>query len=1013
MPITALSQTVVRALGSSQVLTTPVSLVKELVENALDAHASSIVVEISSNTLDCIQVKDNGHGVAPEDREDVAKRYFTSKIRNMAELKELGGRYLGFRGEALASAAELAGGLEMVTRIDGEIAACRLFVGRTGQVLKQETTSHPIGTTVRVTKFLQNIPVRKEVALKNASRTLNEVKQLLRKYALARPTVRLSLKVDKGKSDKYNWIYAPGKHATVADAALNIFGTIESQQQHEVDILSSSDNENPFRFEAFLPRSSAESSLISNKGHFVSVDSRPVSCTKGTLKQVLTLYKEYVRLSALSGTTAATKIKDPLLCLNIVCPPASYDPNVEAAKDDVLFEDQTLLLNSVGRFFAGIYGPLKKDEPPVTSGKTKAARKTNAFELLLARRRPETDGIKDLPPLADIEVSAEQERDHPKRVNGGTGPEGLLDLSVAESTPNPEREQATDDGLFFEESSRSSETLPRWRSTMYDIDEDCFEEPVRDVRVGNNASDETINSTMMPERAPETQKGSTRPQVNSPPPSSISNSSPIKLSTPSSVLRPFQSPLVPSPGQQVEQPGQKLSITFPPTPSSSDRFSRAIPHTELLVQKQALNRARRTDSEAQSNGYTRSDPTIASNQSLRSDTTVSGGYALRGNQAIPSDGVSRSHHGEGFVSARSVPLNGAFLPSSITQRPVPVPTDQNARRRQRNIPAEPIPPVRDLTQTWLDIGSRGKANTRKTQPNMDIRDALAMTSYSSSSSNQAPTRSRNAIEDASGAFFKSSSHTVASAMPDLDELLDYERRKKAATERRRREKLLSHRGFVDGRPNDSDGNPLTMMMMTNSPHRNRYNAAIAALHHEPAQTQTDAGPPTTTFAPGDPRAYFIRLMAGSNNNNNHNLRNGQQDGGGVVRRPKMSMLPLETVPASLRLQNVSMRLGLPPPTTTTTTTLDWIEERLRREKAASRHDDARSTTAVFAADESALETQRRLSALVDLAYRREGEGAGEGEGEGAGTILRPNLTLDLQKSFRDFRVASSASSAVL
>lgn len=136
MPITALTQSVVRALGSSQVLTTPVSLVKELVENALDARASSIVVEISSNTLDCIQVKDNGHGIAPEDRENVAKRHFTSKIRDMAELRELGGRYLGFRGEALASAAELAASLELATRIEGERAACKMIIGRAGQVLR-------------------------------------------------------------------------------------------------------------------------------------------------------------------------------------------------------------------------------------------------------------------------------------------------------------------------------------------------------------------------------------------------------------------------------------------------------------------------------------------------------------------------------------------------------------------------------------------------------------------------------------------------------------------------------------------------------------------------------------------------------------------------------------------------------------------------------------------------------------------------------------------------------------
>lgn len=112
------------------------------------------------------------------------------------------------------------------------------------------------------------------MALKNALGTLNEVKQLLQKYALARPTVRLSLKVLKAKNDKYNWIYAPPKNATVADAALSIFGKDTTAQcsfvsfclddntlagtvmsQTEVDISSS--NENTFRFEALLPKSNA------------------------------------------------------------------------------------------------------------------------------------------------------------------------------------------------------------------------------------------------------------------------------------------------------------------------------------------------------------------------------------------------------------------------------------------------------------------------------------------------------------------------------------------------------------------------------------------------------------------------------------------------------------------------------------------------------------------------------------------------------------------------------------
>lgn len=136
MPITALSEGVVRALGSSQVLPSPELLVKELVENAIDAQARTVSVEISPDTLDCIQVRDNGLGIAPEDRDNVAKRYFTSKIRNLAELQALGGRSLGFRGEALASAAEVVSGLEIITRIEGEAVACRMVVGKQGFILR-------------------------------------------------------------------------------------------------------------------------------------------------------------------------------------------------------------------------------------------------------------------------------------------------------------------------------------------------------------------------------------------------------------------------------------------------------------------------------------------------------------------------------------------------------------------------------------------------------------------------------------------------------------------------------------------------------------------------------------------------------------------------------------------------------------------------------------------------------------------------------------------------------------
>lgn len=136
MPINALPPDTIRSIGSTQVLTDSCSVVKELIDNSLDARASAISIEISINTLDIIQVKDNGHGIFPDDRSLVCKRYYTSKIRGLEDLEIIGGKFLGFRGEALASAAEMSGAMIVSTRIDGEATAVSLAVNRKGEVEK-------------------------------------------------------------------------------------------------------------------------------------------------------------------------------------------------------------------------------------------------------------------------------------------------------------------------------------------------------------------------------------------------------------------------------------------------------------------------------------------------------------------------------------------------------------------------------------------------------------------------------------------------------------------------------------------------------------------------------------------------------------------------------------------------------------------------------------------------------------------------------------------------------------
>ena len=134
MPITALPQTTVRAIGSTSVIADPSSVVKELLDNSLDAGASSVSVEISQNTVDLILVKDNGHGISPEDHPLVCRRSFTSKIQTVDDLKSIGGSSLGFRGQALASAAEMAGKLSVTTRSGGQVVGSTLEYGRDGEL---------------------------------------------------------------------------------------------------------------------------------------------------------------------------------------------------------------------------------------------------------------------------------------------------------------------------------------------------------------------------------------------------------------------------------------------------------------------------------------------------------------------------------------------------------------------------------------------------------------------------------------------------------------------------------------------------------------------------------------------------------------------------------------------------------------------------------------------------------------------------------------------------------------
>lgn len=359
MVIAALSQYTVRLLGSSTVITTPIDLVKELLDNAIDAKATSVEILVAPNLVDKIEVRDNGHGISKEDYDSLGRTGHTSKITSFDEIPSLGGSTLGFRGKALASANSL-GKVTVTTRtaMDPTAILLTLRTGVGGTDNKQRVPA-PVGTTVAVTGLYSNFPVRVRTAIKDAPKNMSKIRQLLQKYALARPGIRLSFKSLGGKT---KWSYSPRPQATVREAVIQVFGTeVVSQCMIRTIVSGQDDEEIEFAqhsghmfIQAVLPSADGDLSKISNKGAFFAVDSRPLTSSSGTMRKLLKTFKSLLA-RALSEADGHDCPRDPFICVNVRCSPGSYDVNIEPSKSQVIFASESLLTELFERLCTEVY----------------------------------------------------------------------------------------------------------------------------------------------------------------------------------------------------------------------------------------------------------------------------------------------------------------------------------------------------------------------------------------------------------------------------------------------------------------------------------------------------------------------------------------------------------------------------------------------------------------------------------------------------------------------------------
>ncbi|HEY6411033.1 MAG TPA: DNA mismatch repair endonuclease MutL, partial [Ktedonobacteraceae bacterium] len=196
-PIHLLPQDVAERIAAGEVIERPVSVIKELVENALDAGSHEIRVEIRGSGLRLMRVTDDGYGIPEDELERACARHATSKINTLEDLGRL--RTLGFRGEALASIAAVSE-LTLVSRPiesenPGEESAAVMLTLRGNEVTQRGRRARLHGTTVTVRDLFYNVPARLKF-MRGARTETGHILQLMRRYAVGYPSMRFNLAIE-------------------------------------------------------------------------------------------------------------------------------------------------------------------------------------------------------------------------------------------------------------------------------------------------------------------------------------------------------------------------------------------------------------------------------------------------------------------------------------------------------------------------------------------------------------------------------------------------------------------------------------------------------------------------------------------------------------------------------------------------------------------------------------------------------------------------------------------------
>ena len=200
MAISVLHPLVAAGIAAGEIVERPASVVKELVENSLDAGATQISVEIKDGGMDQITISDNGRGIPSDEMELAFTRHATSKLTTLDDLTKLSS--MGFRGEALPSIAA-ASRMEITSRVQDSISGTAANIIN-GNVEDKRQVGAPLGTTIKVISLFENLPARRKY-LRGRSPEASRISRVVMHLSMTAPGVRFSL-----VSDGRRMFFSPG-----------------------------------------------------------------------------------------------------------------------------------------------------------------------------------------------------------------------------------------------------------------------------------------------------------------------------------------------------------------------------------------------------------------------------------------------------------------------------------------------------------------------------------------------------------------------------------------------------------------------------------------------------------------------------------------------------------------------------------------------------------------------------------------------------------------------------------